>query len=428
MNTPTLDTFGLVDFATLVTEADRPTDWLVEDLMPSGEVWLIHGASHSGKTYALLDLGLAVAYGTPWLGRFPVPTAQPVIYAPSEGRRGIAKRVIASVEYHHAYDAPPPFNLWDENLDLTEEKSPSLLRLAKATEASGARLVIVDVLRDATPGIEENTAKMGDAFGRLRDLAHHTGATVLVAHHAGKDTTKGARGHSSLKDKADQEVSVRVSEASTSIDEKPLSTVVVVENTKNRNEDRWGAISLDLRKTRDDALAPIIVGEYLVSGRPQGAIIDKPAHLSMLRALRASTTIDNLSTSGGTTTTRELVEETGKSKQAIVEAAKALVSGGFVELDKTGKAHRYTLTEAGRHAIDKYDNPSTSTDKARNLSTSNPQHPIGAGGVVDGDPDRVTTLEQLREVEAQEAPDEVVEEGGEAVLSIPDILAARGQR
>jgi hypothetical protein len=47
---------------------------------------------------------------------------------------------------------------------------------------------------------------MGAIIGSARQIIEATGASVLLVHHSGKDTSKGARGHSSLRAAVDVEL------------------------------------------------------------------------------------------------------------------------------------------------------------------------------------------------------------------------------
>jgi 5S rRNA maturation endonuclease (ribonuclease M5) len=47
---------------------DDSEDWIIRDFIPRGEPALLVGPPKSGKTWALLDLAIAVATGTDWLG------------------------------------------------------------------------------------------------------------------------------------------------------------------------------------------------------------------------------------------------------------------------------------------------------------------------------------------------------------------------
>ena len=68
---------------------------------------------------------------------------------------------------------------------------------------------MVDTFAQVTAGGDENSAKdIGRALEHCAGLHRATGATVLLVHHSGKDESKGARGHSSLKAAADAELEV----------------------------------------------------------------------------------------------------------------------------------------------------------------------------------------------------------------------------
>ena len=46
-----------------------PIDWVINGLAESGGVFGVFGKPGSKKTYAMMDMGLCVAMGSPWLGR-----------------------------------------------------------------------------------------------------------------------------------------------------------------------------------------------------------------------------------------------------------------------------------------------------------------------------------------------------------------------
>jgi hypothetical protein len=60
-------------------------------------------------------------------------------------------------------------------------------------------VLIVDTLNRAAPTSDENSSKeMGEILQACKRLQGLIGGLVVLVHHTGKDTTKGARGHSSL--------------------------------------------------------------------------------------------------------------------------------------------------------------------------------------------------------------------------------------
>jgi biotin operon repressor len=329
---------NLITLADLITGAHQPTEWLIEDNYPTEETILFTGPSGAGKTYLALDQGLAVAYGKPWLGTFAVPEPRPVLYAPSEGRRGIGRRVLSAIEYHYPYEPVAPFTTYGGRLNLGDLST--LIPFHQAIEETRAALVVIDVLRDATPGISENSDEMGDALGLLRDLVHETGATFLIAHHTGKDPSKGSRGHSSLKDKADQELLIK---SAATLDPRTghiLRTNLTVSNTKNRNEENWGKLGIEISKP-PGSLAPVVIG--LDNPRKEAPQLSTEG-VTVTEAI--ARTVPELSTTVGVTY-EDIQNAIGKSRTAVVRTVKALQGQGYVEIDASGRGHIITLTERG---------------------------------------------------------------------------------
>lgn len=184
----------------------RPApDWIVHGVMPRSDLIVLFGEPGSGKSFAALDLAVAVARGAPWRGR-RVQQGR-VVYVCAEGAGGFTKRLLA-------YGQHSGVNLGDFAFGVVAD-APNLLaqddrHLAAAIAAwGGADLVVVDTFAQVTPGGDENSAEdVGRALGHLRRLRQATGATVLLVHHSGKDASKGARGWSGLKAAADAELEV----------------------------------------------------------------------------------------------------------------------------------------------------------------------------------------------------------------------------
>jgi hypothetical protein len=70
-------------------------------------------------------------------------------------------------------------------------------------------MVVVDTFAQVMAGSNENAGEdVGKALAHCRQIHKHTGATVVLIHHAGKDASKGARGWSGLRAAADAEIEV----------------------------------------------------------------------------------------------------------------------------------------------------------------------------------------------------------------------------
>jgi len=68
--------------------------------------------------------------------------------------------------------------------------------------------VVLDTLAATTPGLDENSKEILVAFSVAQRLIDRFGCTVMMIHHAGKDSTKGSRGFSGIKGACDFEIEV----------------------------------------------------------------------------------------------------------------------------------------------------------------------------------------------------------------------------
>lgn len=160
-----------------------------------------------------------------------------VIYVAAEGAGGLRKRLAAYARHHS-------ISLADLDLFVVPA-APNLLikedalELARAIAALGpAEVVVIDTLAQTTPGGNENAAEdMGKALAHCKGIHRATGATVLLVHHSGKDTSKGARGWSGLRAAADAELEVV-----------RLGTARVLQVTKQKDGDDHGRWAFDLQE------------------------------------------------------------------------------------------------------------------------------------------------------------------------------------
>ncbi|TXL62461.1 AAA family ATPase [Zeimonas arvi] len=178
------------DLATLPRARDR-----VRGVLPAEGMAAIYGPAGSGKTFLALDLLAAVSDGREWFGHRV--ESCPVVYVALEGEAGIAQRLKAYSERHG--QAPSGLRFILEPFALLE--GGDVAELAQAVRAAGCAegIVAIDTLNRAAPGADENDSRdMGRIIAGAKALQSALGGLVLLVHHAGKDTTRGLRGHSSL--------------------------------------------------------------------------------------------------------------------------------------------------------------------------------------------------------------------------------------
>jgi len=181
----------------------------VEELLIDGTMSVVYGESNTGKTFWALDLALHVADGREWRGRAVERGA--VLYLALEGSHGISNRVAAFKVANPDVGAlpfavvPVAVNLLNPAADTT--------RVIDAVQATAVklgvpvRLIVVDTLSRALAGGNENASEdMGSLVTNADRIRQVSAAHLMFIHHSGKDSAKGARGHSSLRAATDTEI------------------------------------------------------------------------------------------------------------------------------------------------------------------------------------------------------------------------------
>ncbi|MFZ2988088.1 AAA family ATPase [Ideonella sp.] len=182
-----------------------PVRWRIHSLLPAVGVAAVFGPSGAGKSFLQLDMMAAGCIGGRWFGHLVKPGRW--LYVALEGQAAFRQRVEAW-EHHHDTAFPEQARFLFDAFKLTN--GGDVLALASAIDAAGgADVVVIDTLNRAAPEADENSsADMGLILEGVRSLQSMTGGLIVLVHHAGKDATKGMRGHSSLYAALDAVISV----------------------------------------------------------------------------------------------------------------------------------------------------------------------------------------------------------------------------
>jgi RecA/RadA recombinase len=181
-----------------------PRRYLLKGILGAGEMSVLYGEPSSGKTFLALHIAYAMARGRSVFGRKVVAGA--VMYCSMEGSAGIDKRLSATLKEFGRADAffytSQPINLLADNSVVRD--------VIDAANSNGVKFIVFDTLARAMSGGNENASDdMSRMIGVVDEIKDKTDAHVMFVHHTGKDTSRGARGHSSLKAAADTELEIR---------------------------------------------------------------------------------------------------------------------------------------------------------------------------------------------------------------------------
>lgn len=183
--------------------------YLMQRLLGEESMSVVYGESNTGKTFFAMAVAFAIAAGVTFASRKTSKGA--VIYVAAEAGVSAENRVAALQQHFKTTDVP--FGLVPCPVDLLRPNGDvqAVIDLVKEYEAKHGkvRLIVIDTLSRAIAGGNENSPDdMGALVKHLDAIRAATKAHIMVVHHSGKDTAKGARGHSLLRAATDTEIEI----------------------------------------------------------------------------------------------------------------------------------------------------------------------------------------------------------------------------
>ena len=199
----------------LEAEADVDSVFIVDDLIEAGTLFCLYGNPGAGKSAIVLDLLLRVAHGLPWAGRATTRTG--VLYLSAEGPKGFKRRYRAwhahMRQQGHTVGGAP-FEVLRQQVDLFSNDVGinaigDQVRTFKRRHGVACGIVVVDTLRQALVGGDENSARdVGTFTQKLTALRDFYGVVCGFVHHDGKDASRGAAGSTAIIGNVDIELAV----------------------------------------------------------------------------------------------------------------------------------------------------------------------------------------------------------------------------
>ena len=169
---------------TLLTQTLPEPQWAVLGFLPEG-VTLLAGKPKMGKSWLALDLAIAVASGTPALGRLPTQRGHVLYLGLEDHERRITDRLRKMLQ-----DAPAPFGLtWGGYWSPLSGRGLTDLE-AYVQVMPRTRLIIIDTLARVRPLSASGGSVYAEDYAIITPLklfaeAHHL--SILLVHHLRKN-------------------------------------------------------------------------------------------------------------------------------------------------------------------------------------------------------------------------------------------------
>jgi len=221
-----------IEFIRYSRDNIQPNNWLVKGYLEANSLALMYGPPANGKSFVALDLVASIATGRDWHGQRVKQGS--VIYLAGEGFSGINKRLHAWESANNVDLSQYPLYISKRAAILTEgaEVQDVINSIQGIVDEIGGspELFVVDTLARCFGGNENAAEDMGRFIAHLDAIKSHFQCSVLVVHHSGKDSDKGARGSTALKGAVDTEYACTLSETND-------GKVVTVKNSKMKDAD-----------------------------------------------------------------------------------------------------------------------------------------------------------------------------------------------
>ena len=191
---------------------DEPVNWLIQDVIPEKSFVALYGPPASFKSFIAMDIAECIASGRDWLGK-KINGTGPVLYIAGEGHGGIGARIAAIKQHHKTPDSSQVYVVRSQiNLRSSVEDFTALIvAIDELVQELGVdlRMIVIDTLARAFGGGNENSSDdMGAFIQATGKIQNRYKCSLMLLHHAGKDTTKGLRGHSSLLGAVDTQMEI----------------------------------------------------------------------------------------------------------------------------------------------------------------------------------------------------------------------------
>lgn len=193
-------------------DGEHPS-YRVKGIIGDSDLVVVYGGPGTGKTFFTIDMAGHIAAGLPWRGH----RAQQglCVYVSAEAGRSILRRFAAwrDAKLGDSREERTPLAIITRAVNLLNDNDVDALieELADIAAHAGLPLAVVvfDTLSRSMAGGDENSSiDMTALVGVADRIRAELGAGSWFVHHAGKDSSRGIRGHSALFGAADVVISV----------------------------------------------------------------------------------------------------------------------------------------------------------------------------------------------------------------------------
>jgi hypothetical protein len=171
-------TFSVLNSEAIFAELAEP-DYLIENVVPRGSLIEVVAYGSSGKTWIAVDAALSVAAGVPWLGRFAAKAGVVTHFDYENGGFEMRRRIQGIARGRGLTFPVSGIELCSMPNGYMSDGAEFGTRMM--AHAKGRALIIIDTLKAANPGVDENDSNMRIGLDQFRRVGEATGCAFTEA-------------------------------------------------------------------------------------------------------------------------------------------------------------------------------------------------------------------------------------------------------
>lgn len=161
----------------------RPRVTLIEGLLESAVIALMFGKARAGKSWLAETIAIALATGTPLMGKFVVPAPVSVLVLDQD-----SPTIDLGQRLQRLGGAGPNLRVLPPDTFLYLDEDLGVARLAANIKRFAAKVVIIDCLASCVSGnFNENSSEdVGKLFNNLKKVGRVYDCAIILLHHMKK--------------------------------------------------------------------------------------------------------------------------------------------------------------------------------------------------------------------------------------------------
>lgn len=173
--------------------ADYRPEWLIPGIMVKGQPGAVGGPQKALKTSLMLDRGISLASGRPFLGRFEIPKRRRVAIASGESGAHTIQETARRVCKARDVDPMELSGWWSPCFDLPLLSDVNDVgQFEDALESIDAEVVDIDPFYLCLGDVDEKSLfQVGNVLRAVSNVVQRTGRTISIAHHTNGRLTTG---------------------------------------------------------------------------------------------------------------------------------------------------------------------------------------------------------------------------------------------